>query len=133
MLPLDQPVFLFDGDCGVCQNGTDRMRRRFNPPVALVPYQSVDLARYDVSESEALEGPVLVRADGSHVIGPAAMAGVLRMSRSPYRQVGSIMGLRGVRSLLARVGPVLYRNRGRIPGTAGTCEVAPRVSSGYVS
>lgn len=133
MLPLDQPVFLFDGDCGLCQDGTDRMRRRMNPPVALLAYQCVDLADYGVSESEVLEGPVLVSPTGSHAIGPAAIAGVLRMSRSPYRQVGSIMGMRGVRGALARVGPVLYRNRGRIPGSSGTCEVAPRVSTGYVS
>ena len=26
---LERPLFLFDGDCGVCENGTASMRQRF--------------------------------------------------------------------------------------------------------
>jgi len=51
--------------------------------VEIVAYQNVDLADYGVTETDVLEGPVLVRTDGSHVIGPLGMAEMLRSARAP--------------------------------------------------
>ncbi|MCX6432240.1 MAG: DCC1-like thiol-disulfide oxidoreductase family protein [Actinobacteria bacterium] len=121
---LTRPLFLFDGDCGICQNGTESMRRRFDPPVDMTAYQLVDLSSYDVREDEAHEGPILVRLDGSHAVGPLAIAEVLRSSRRPFRTVGAIMLLPGLRSLLTAIGPFAYRMRYRLPGSSDTCRVA---------
>lgn len=123
MTSLDQPVFLFDGDCGVCQRAIDQIRDRVGPPVAFTAYQSVDLAAYGVTPTEVLVGPILVRTDGTHEIGPLGMAEVLRMARAPYRSVGALMLAPGIRHLLRRVGPVMYRNRGRLPGAGSSCAV----------
>lgn len=122
---LTRPVFLFDADCGICQTGTDRIRERIAPPVEIVGYQSVDLDSLGVSEADVEEGPVLVRADGTHVVGPGAMAELLAASRSPYRQAGRTMQLPGVRQVLGAVGPVMYRNKHRLPGASDSCRVAP--------
>ena len=121
-----RPVFLFDGDCGVCQSGTDAIRDRIDPPVDIVAYQSVDLARYDVTTVDVLEGPVLVRADGTHVIGPLAMAEMLRASRSPYRYIGAAMLAPGLRQMLRAAGPFLYGQRSRLPGSTDACKVPAR-------
>jgi DCC1-like thiol-disulfide oxidoreductase len=117
------PIFLFDADCGICQQGTDRIRRIIAPPVDIVGYQSVDLDTLGVSEADVEEGPVLVRADGTHVVGPASMAELLGASRAPYRQAGRAMQLPGVRRVLGAVGPVIYRNKHRLPGAGETCGV----------
>jgi predicted DCC family thiol-disulfide oxidoreductase YuxK len=119
-------VFLFDGDCGVCQNGTDAIRRRIDPPVDIAAYQSVDLAHYEVAAVDVLEGPVLVRADGTHVIGPLAMAEMLRASCNPYQYIGAAMLVPGVRQLLHAAGPFLYRQRSRLPGSTDACRVPAR-------
>jgi predicted DCC family thiol-disulfide oxidoreductase YuxK len=119
-----RPVFLFDGDCGVCQDGTDAIRRRIDPPADIVAYQSVDLGDHGVTAADVLEGPVLVRADGTHVIGPLAMAELLRSSRRPYRYLGAAMVAPGMRQILHAAGPFLYRQRSRLPGSTGACLVA---------
>jgi predicted DCC family thiol-disulfide oxidoreductase YuxK len=119
-----RPLFLFDGDCGVCQNGTESMRRRFDPPVEMSAYQCVDLSAYGVSGEEALDGPILVRVDGSHVVGPLAIAEMLRSSRQPYRSLGATMLLPGVRRVLNAIGPTVYRQRYRVPGAGDTCSTA---------
>jgi predicted DCC family thiol-disulfide oxidoreductase YuxK len=117
------PLFLFDADCGICQQGTDRIRETIAPPAEIVGYQSVDLDALGVSEKAVEEGPVLVRSDGTHVVGPRAMAELLASARSPYRQAGRVMLLPGVRQVLGAVGPVMYRNKHRLPGASDSCRV----------
>lgn len=119
-----KPLFLYDGDCGLCQNGTESMRRRFDPPVDMSAYQDVDLSAFGVTPDEALEGPILVRSDGSHIVGPLAIAEILHSSRRPYRLVGGLMLLMGVRHLLQAIGPSVYRQRYRLPGARTTCRMS---------
>ena len=119
------PVFLYDDDCGVCHQGTSTIRERIAPPIPLVPYQSVDTAALGVSDELLAEGPVLVRPGGHVSVGPAALAGLLRSSRRPYRWIGAAMDVPGVRHLLAAAGPHMYRQRHRLPGASGSCAVPP--------
>ncbi|MEZ5116489.1 MAG: DCC1-like thiol-disulfide oxidoreductase family protein [Candidatus Nanopelagicales bacterium] len=116
-----RPTLLYDGDCGVCDHGVARIRRRLDPPVDLRPFQQVDAAALGVSDAELAEGPVLVRTDGSHVVGPLAMAEVFRSARGPASAVGRLMLAPGVRSVLRAVGPTVYRQRHRLPGAAASC------------
>ncbi|MBK9739844.1 MAG: DUF393 domain-containing protein [Actinobacteria bacterium] len=125
MTNLTSPLFLFDGDCGVCQQGTDRMRQRFAPPVDMASYQSIGLDELGVTQAEVLEGPVLVRLDGSHVVGPLAVAELLRMSRAPYRYAGYLMLAPGIRQALRAAGPAIYRQRHRLPGATSACRAEP--------
>jgi hypothetical protein len=123
------PVFLYDDDCGVCQQGTSTIREKIAPPIPIRPYQSVDTASLGVSDELLSEGPVLVRADGTASVGPAAMAGLLRSSKRPYRWIGTGMDLPGIRHVLAAVGPHMYRQRHRLPGASGSCAVPPAARS----
>ena len=128
MHSIDRPLFLFDGDCGLCQNGTDAMQARLHPSVDFASYQGVDYAALGVGGDEVLVGPVLVLPDGSHRVGAAAMAGVLATAGVPYRQAATLMGLPVIRTGLQALGHVLYRNRHRAPGAAGSCELQPPAS-----
>lgn len=124
-LPLARPIFLFDADCGVCQNGTDTIRERIAPPVDIVAYQSIDFEALGVTVEELGEGPVFVSTEGWHVVGPAAMANMMRLARRPYRGVGTFMLLPGMRHLMSALGPAMYRNRHRLPGSTPACEITP--------
>jgi len=92
--------------------------------VDLKPYQAIDLTEYGVTHDDVLEGPVLVRLDGTHVIGPLAMAEMLKAARRPYPIVGAAMLAPGVRQLLHAVGPWMYRQRSRLPGSTAACSVS---------
>lgn len=120
---MTTPLFLFDGDCGLCENAVERMKSRIAPPIDFANYQSVDIGALGVSLASCLEGPVLVRADGTHVVGVGAMAGMLRTAGYPYRLFGRVMLVRGVLPLLTRVQAIFYRNRHRLPGGTEACRI----------
>lgn len=99
------------------------MKSRIAPPIDFATYQSVDLGALGVTLATCLEGPVLVRADGSHVVGVGAMAGMLRTARNPYPFFGRVMMAPVVSLLLNRVQSVFYRNRHRLPGGTEACRL----------
>lgn len=123
---ISRPLWLYDGDCGLCEVGSARIRKVVDPPVDMAAYQSVDLDALGVDPADVLEGPVLCRPDGTYVVGPEAMGTMLRMSRRPFSVVGRTMLAPGVRHGLRQIGPRMYRARHRVPGTAGSCEVPDR-------
>jgi hypothetical protein len=89
MTEIRTPLWLFDGDCGPCDRAAARIRTRVAPPADVRPYQSADLDALGIGQDEVLRGPVLVRPDGSHVVGPQSVAELLRMSRPPFRLAGA--------------------------------------------
>jgi hypothetical protein len=122
------PIWLFDGDCGLCEQGAALIRERIHPPVTMAPYQSVDIAQHGVDEAAVLDGPVLRQPDGTVLVGPEAMGAMLAMSGAPYRALGHVLLAPGLRHVLRRVGPVLYRQRGRLPGAGPACAVTALTS-----
>jgi hypothetical protein len=118
-----RPVFLYDGDCGPCDAAVGLMRRRAEPAVDFVPFQRVDYTAYGVTEGEVLSSPVLVHGDGTHSVGPSAMAGMLQAGRDPYRRIGRVMAAPVIRHLLGALQPIMYRNRHRLPGGTDACRV----------
>jgi len=116
-----RPLWLYDGDCGMCEKAAARIRTVIDPPVAMSAYQDVDLNALGVTDEQVLAGPVLVQPDGTTRVGPAAMSAMLRLSRTPFRQVGDVMALPGLRHALAIVGPRLYASRGHLPGSDPAC------------
>ena len=119
-----QPVFLYDDDCGVCRQGTTAIRQRVQPLIPIVPYQSIDTESLGVTSKNLADGPVLVQADGRVLVGPAAMAGLLRASRRPYQWIGAVMAMPVIRQVLAAAGPRMYQERHRLPGASGSCAVS---------
>ena len=123
---LVRPVFLFDNDCGVCQNSTEMMKKRIKPPVDFQPYQSFDYARFGITEKNLTQGPILISTDSSFLIGPLGMATLLKMSKKPYRYIGRMILLPGIRHFLKKVGPSLYAKRRYLPGATEACEIDPK-------
>lgn len=117
------PLWLFDGDCGICTLGSARIRRTVNPPVEMAPYQSVDLVALGVDAAAVLEGPVLRLPDGGQLVGPEAMGTMLTLARQPSRALGHAMLAPGVRQGLRWLGPRLYRARRYLPGAEDSCAV----------
>jgi hypothetical protein len=127
MIPikLERHVFIFDADCGVCQNSTQLMKKRINPPVDFRPYQSFDYASFGITTKNLSEGPILISTDGTFLVGPLGMATLLKMSRRPYSYMGRFMLLPGIRHFLKKVGPGLYAKRRYLPGATDSCAINP--------
>ena len=124
-LILTKPVFLFDADCGVCQNSTEMMKQRINPPVDFYPYQEFDYGRFGITNQNLDDGPVLISVDSTFLVGPLGMATLLKMSKMPYSLIGRSMLLPGIRNFLNKIGPKLYAKRKYLPGASGSCAINP--------
>jgi hypothetical protein len=118
-------MFIFDADCGVCQNSTELMEKRINPPVDFRPFQTIDYAGFGITTKNLSEGPILISPDGTFLVGPLGMATLLKMSRRPYSYMGSFMLLPGIRHFLKKVGPGLYAKRRYLPGATDSCAINP--------
>lgn len=119
-----RPAFLFDADCGVCQNGTDAIKDKVAPPVDILPWQLLDLTEWGIPATAVHEGPIFVAENGNFWIGPVGMGHMLRRSPAPYRFVGELLLVPGLRHLLERIGPWMYAHRDRLPGAGDSCSVA---------
>jgi predicted DCC family thiol-disulfide oxidoreductase YuxK len=131
MTEIQTPLWLFDGDCGPCDRAAAKIQTRVAPPADVRPYQSADLDALGIGADEVLRGPVLVRPDGSHVVGPQSVAELLRMSRPPFRLAGALMQAPGVRHALAAIGPRMYQQRYRLPGATAACRTPEPVHTAH--
>ena len=112
-----RPTMLYDGACGFCTRTVEVALARLPDRVTWVPYQSVDLATYGVSEAEASRSVHLVDPSGRIEHGSAAMARVLVLSGGVWTLLGRVM-LAPPMSLVAEgVYRVVTALRDRLPGS----------------
>jgi predicted DCC family thiol-disulfide oxidoreductase YuxK len=124
--PAPRPVVVFDGDCGICTTLAGVIERRLRPPVAVQPWQRLDLAAYGLTDLECIEALQYVDADGRVYAAELAVARLLRASRWWARPAGLVIALPGVRSIAGLAYRWVARNRSRLPGGTPACAVPPR-------
>lgn len=115
------PLWLYDGDCGLCVTLAATIQNRLKPTVEVASHQSVDLVALGVDEQAVSAGPVLWMSQGAYVVGPEAMATLLTLTRQPFTTLGRAMLAPGLRHGLRWVGPRVYRARRHLPGTEEAC------------
>ena len=120
---LKTPLFLFDADCGICEKGTNAIREKVKPLVDIVPYQTVNYSEFGVRLTDITSGPIFINEHGIFYVGPLAMSQMLMRARGIYRVIGKFLWLPGVRHFLKRIGPVMYKNRGYLPGATDACRI----------
>jgi len=117
-------VLVFDGDCGFCTTSA-AIARRLAPGLTVVPWQRVDLASLGLDVAACADAVQLVRDDGTHVSGAAAVAGVLRAAGGLWAALGRLMDLPGLRVVAAAAYRVVARNRHLLPGGTPACRTPP--------
>jgi predicted DCC family thiol-disulfide oxidoreductase YuxK len=122
-VPGDRALLLFDGYCGVCTRLARFVVRRIQPAVDVVPAQTVDLARYGITEVQAAAALQHVDESGRVTSGAAAVAQLLRRGRRPWRVAGMVMAAPGVIGVAEAVYRLVARNRHRLPGTTPACRL----------
>ena len=117
-------MLLFDGDCAFCSSCARWIQEHIPTPVALEPWQWVDLAPLRVEVDEVDAAVVLVDVNLAHTAGPDAFARLLRSSTSgTWRAAGRLLGLRPVLAIAWPAYRWLARNRHRMPGGTAQCSL----------
>jgi predicted DCC family thiol-disulfide oxidoreductase YuxK len=112
----DSPTLLYDGACGFCTRVVEIATTRLPDRVTWVPYQSVDLPAYGVSEAEAARSVQLVEPSGRIEHGSAAVARVLVISGGAWALLGRVLLVPPVSLVAEAVYRLVSAVRGRLPG-----------------
>ncbi|MEY9913446.1 putative DCC family thiol-disulfide oxidoreductase YuxK [Catenulispora sp. MAP12-49] len=110
-----QPVVIYDGECGFCRAVIRHLAAKFAMEGTLLPWQSVDLAVYDLSE-EGVRARMWFVADGHRYGGARAFAAWAGTGNRRARVCSRVLRTPGVVNLAEVVYRVVAKNRHRIPG-----------------
>jgi predicted DCC family thiol-disulfide oxidoreductase YuxK len=119
---VDQPTFVFDGDCSFCSACARFIERHIRPGARVVAWQFADLGALGLTEAECETAVQFVPlAAGRPTAGPAAIAALLRTAGPLWRAAGRGLGLRPVTAAAWPVYRWVARNRHRMPGGTPAC------------
>ncbi|MEQ4304269.1 sporulation-delaying protein SdpB family protein [Plantactinospora sp. B6F1] len=125
----DRHLLVYDGDCGFCTASVHFVRRRLRPQVPetvdMVPWRSVDLARYRLTPHDVHRAAYLIRPDGGRLAGAAAFAELARHGRGGWPLLGHLLRRPPVSWLAAALYRLVAAQRHRLPGGTGACAVVP--------
>lgn len=113
-------LFLYDQDCGFCRRSVVLARERVRSRVVFAAWQDVDLKVFGLTPKQADEQAWVVRSDGDLLAGGDAVIEVLRHGRLPFRVLGRLLALPGLRSLTRATYHLVADNRHRMPVKALT-------------
>lgn len=120
------PVLVYDGDCGICTKlstvVTTRLRARPDD-FAVTAYQHVDLPALGLTAAQCDEALQWVAADGRVSSAEDAVARTFLASRMPFRPLGALLRVPGVRAVAGVVYRWVARNRHRLPGGTPACSL----------
>lgn len=113
--------FLFDADCGFCQRCVS-LTRRLRPSVAYIPNSQVDLAAEGLTHQDVQSASWLIGPQGQRYRGADGVGHLLSgADHLPAQVIGKLILTPGVLQLARLAYPFIAKNRGRLPGSNGTC------------
>lgn len=115
-------IFLFDADCGFCQRCVE-VAKKVRPDITYIPNYEVDLEEYGLTQSDIDNASWYIRADKQVKLGGSAGIAALMAGSSllPWRIAGIILQAPVIRTVIRPVYRLIADNRGRMPGSDGTC------------
>lgn len=123
------PLFLYDGNCGICSSFARWMTRRIRCLPRVEPYQAVDLTTLGLTPEECALAVQWIGRDRSIRRGHDAIAQVLIDAGNGWTAVGRVLRLPGISTLSAIVYRLVARNRHRLPTGDSTCSVTPNIDN----
>lgn len=115
------PMLVYDGDCGFCTTSARFGERRLH--VHVEPWQFLDLDALGLTEAACDEAVQWIGSDGSIASAEGAVIAALAHAGGPWRVLGGILGLPGVRQVAAVVYRFVASNRHRMPGGTAACKL----------
>ena len=123
---VNDPVMVFDGDCGFCTSCVEFLGRHVAGGARFVPWQRADLDRLGVTKEQAEAAVLWVAGDGRVAAGPDAVAALFVDAGGVWRRMGEAIRVAPIRAIAWPVYRWIARNRHRFPGGTPACAVPPR-------
>lgn len=120
---VEQPVFLFDGDCAFCSSCARFIDRHLARGIPVLPWQRTDLDVLDVTAAQAEASVVWVGTDRVVALGPVAIARLLRHAGRAWYPFGWLLETPPVRAMAWPIYRWVARNRHRMPGGTAACSL----------
>ena len=123
-----QPVLIYDGDCGFCTRTANAVKRldtrhRFD----VLPWQTRGLlAQADLTEQQVTEAAWYIDADGRKHRGAGAINAALNALGGIYRVASWVYRVPGLKQIEDLVYKGVARNRYLMPGSTDACRIPPR-------
>lgn len=114
-------MLLFDGECGFCTACAEWLCQRLERPARLVPWQWIDPQDYGLTREQTAEAVWWVEPSGRRFSGHRAVGRALLACRQPWRSLGHLFSVPGIRKLGDAVYPAVARRRAHLPGTTPAC------------
>ena len=112
MTSVGLPTVLFDGRCGFCAWSVGFAKRVVGSDARFLPYQSVDLGEYGLTEEQCAAAVQFIGPSGS-VSAERAVGAILQTGTAPWRPVGRLITSAPVRPLAGAVYRLVAKHRGR--------------------
>lgn len=116
----EQPVLVFDGDCGFCTTSVRFAERRIGVRARVTPWQFADLAALGTTRERA-EREVLWVERGRVYGGAQAVARLLAAAGPPWSLAGLALRVPPFRWVAQGLYRLVARNRHRLPGGTPAC------------
>ncbi|MFI6796454.1 thiol-disulfide oxidoreductase DCC family protein [Streptosporangium canum] len=116
----EQPVLVFDGDCGFCTASVRFAERRIGVRARVTPWQFADLAALGTTRERA-EREVLWVERGRVYGGAQAVARLLVAAGPPWSLPGLALRVPPFRWAAQALYRLIARNRHRLPGGTPAC------------
>ncbi|MGF1241452.1 thiol-disulfide oxidoreductase DCC family protein [Streptomyces sp. 2-6] len=121
-----RPVLIYDGDCGFCTTSVAFAQRRVRPRCDALPWQSLDLDAYGVTQERAEHEALWVTPTGQVYGGAQAVAKALLSAGAPWSVPGALLTLPPLSWAARAAYRLIADNRHRLPGSTAACAVRPR-------
>ena len=118
-------VLIFDGDCGFCTTTANFIARHSSSPIAIHPWQFIDVSAYGLTEAQ-VSAKVYMVVDGVPFAGHEAFAQILLLQRNWVLKTLGWLAMHPPISWLAR--PVYWlvaKYRHKLPGGTPACKLEP--------
>jgi predicted DCC family thiol-disulfide oxidoreductase YuxK len=122
----DEPILVFDGDCGFCTSSAQWVEEHARTPIRVVPWQRLDLEMYGLTSAETSAAAWWIDAHGRKFRGHLAVGHALLMCGRGWRLLGRLFVAPPFSWLASVVYRVVTRYRYRLPGGTPACRVDDR-------
>lgn len=117
----NQPVLVFDGDCGFCTTSVRFAERRVRPRCEIIPWQFADLEALGATREQAEYEVLWVTPVGTVYGGSQAVAKALLSAGRGWSVLGALLMLPPLRWAAHGVYRLVANNRHRLPGGTAAC------------
>ena len=123
LLGAAKPLFIYDGDCGVCAHVSGRLRIASSNSFDIAPYQTLELSKYGLTSYDCAAKAQLVIRYQVVWSGAQAVLYCARQGGGLLRLLGILGALPGIRYLSASLYWAFARSRKRIRWGAERCNL----------